>query len=244
MGLNLMKAGTILLGAWLIAAPGYAQQKPAGTSTKQKQTFTSYKDRESYAMGVEMLRNLKRQGFEFDLDMVMKGLKDAAAGGQLLMTEDELLESLNISASEARVRKTSDQLIDGQANKKAEEEFLAANKAKVGVVALPSGLQYQIIKNGEGKKPSAEDAVEVNYRGTLADGTQFESTYADGQPATIKVSDPRVIAGLREALKLMQVGAKWQVFVPSHLAYGQRPLGKVIGPYSMLVYELEVLAIK
>jgi len=160
------------------------------------------------------------------------------------MTEQEMLESLNISASEARVRKTSDMLVAGQDNKKNEEEFLAVNKTKEGVVALPSGLQYKIVKDAKGRKPTAEDTVEVNYRGTLADGTQFDSTYAAGHPSTIKVSDPHVIAGLREALKLMPLGAKWQLFIPSRLAYGQRPSGKQIGPYSLLVYDLELLEIK
>src|ERR1700758_2350614 len=100
------------------------------------------------------------------------------------------------------------------------------------------------MKAGEGKKATAADTVEVNYRGTLVDGTQFENTYAAGQPASIKVADPHVIAGLREALKLMPVGAKWQLVIPSRLAYGQRPAGRVIGPYSMLIYELDLLAIK
>ena len=142
------------------------------------------------------------------------------------------------------MRKTSDALDAGQDNKRAEEEFLAQNKSKEHVVTLPSGLQYKIIKGGNGKKATAEETVEVNNRGTLVNGTQFESTYDANQPATIEVSDSHVIAGLREALKLMPVGAKWQLVIPSRLAYGQRAAGKLIGPYSMLIYELELLAIK
>lgn len=109
---------------------------------------------------------------------------------------------------------------------------------------LPSGLQYKVIKDGTGNKPAAGDPVEVNYRGTLLDGTQFDSTYESSQPATIRLSDTHVIAGLRQVLKLMPVGAKWQVFIPSRLAYGQRSAGRLIGPYSMLIYEIELLAIK
>jgi FKBP-type peptidyl-prolyl cis-trans isomerase FklB len=144
----------------------------------------------------------------------------------------------------ARVRKTSDLLIAGQGNKKAEEVFLAENKTKPGVVTLPSGLQYRIIKDGKGNKPGAEEMVEVNYRGTLVNGAQFESTYEAGHPVTFKVSDPHVIAGLREALHMMPVGSKWELFIPARLAYMQRGAGNLIGPYSMLIYELEILAIK
>ncbi|MBV8207328.1 MAG: FKBP-type peptidyl-prolyl cis-trans isomerase [Acidobacteria bacterium] len=195
-------------------------------------------------MGVEMLRNLTRQGFEFDFDWLIRGMKDAEAGGNLALTDEELLEALNVSASEARVRKTSDELVAGQENKKSEQNFLEQNKSREGVVTLPSGLQYKVLKLGEGKRPVATDTVELNYRGTLVDGTEFENTYKQGQPARMKVADPHVIAGLREALKLMQPGSEWQVFIPSHLAYGQRGAGKIIGPYSMLIYDIELVAIR
>jgi FKBP-type peptidyl-prolyl cis-trans isomerase len=243
MRLNLMKACAFAVGV-LLAVPAMAQQKPAEKSAGDKQIFKSYTDRESYAMGVEMLRNLKRQDFQFDLEMLIYGLRDAAAGGQLNMTEDQILESLNVSASEARVRRTSDMLEKGEANKKAEAEFLADNSKKEGVVILPSGLQYKVLRSSEGKKPTAQDTVSVNYRGTVLNGAQFENTADAGGPATMNVSDPHVIAGLREALKLMPVGAKWQLFIPSRLAYGQRSAGKEVGPYSMLVYEMELLGIK
>ena len=244
MGVKLTKNWVIILGLALLAAPAIAQEKQAVQTPQEAPALKTLQDKESYAMGVEMLRNLKRQGFDFDLDMVIRGMKDAAAGGKLAMNPEEMLESLNLSASEARVRRTSDLLIAGQDNKKAEEQFIAENKTKPGVVTLPSGLEYKIIKQGNGKKPTADDTVEVNYRGTLVDGTQFENTYDAGQPATISLSAQHVIAGLREALQLMPVGSKWQLFIPSRLAYGQRPAGKVIGPYSMLIYELELLAIK
>jgi FKBP-type peptidyl-prolyl cis-trans isomerase len=239
MRIKQTRTAITILAVVLLATTAFAQKNPP-----EKPAFKTIKDKESYAMGVELLRNLKRQRFDFDLNMVIRGMKDADAGNKLAMTDEEMLEALNISASESRMNKTSDMLIEGQDNKKAEQEFLALNKSKEGVVTLPSGLQYKVINAGEGKKPGAEETVEVNYRGTLVNGTQFESTYDSGQPATIKVSDPHVIAGLREALKLMPVGAKWQLFIPSRLAYGQRPSGRVIGPYSMLIYEVDLLAIK
>src|SRR5579859_4800244 len=127
---NLMKTSIFLLGASLLAIPAIAQQKTDAITAKQTKPFASYKDRESYAMGVEMMRNLKRQDFEFNLDMVVKGMKDAAAGGQLALTEDEMLESLNISASEARVRKTSDLLVAGQENKIRKKSSSPATRPK------------------------------------------------------------------------------------------------------------------
>lgn len=243
MGIKLTKNWIIIL-ALLLATPAIAQEKPAVQTPQEKPEFKTLQERESYAMGVEMLRNLKRQKFDFDLDMLIRGMKDAAADRKLALTDEEMLDSLNVAASEARVRKTSDLLVAGQENKQAEKDFVAQNKTKPGVVTLPSGLEYKIVKEGNGKKPTADDTVEVNYRGTLVDGTQFENTYDTGQPATISLSAQHVIAGLREALQLMPVGSKWQLFIPSRLAYGQRPAGKVIGPYSMLIYELELVATK
>lgn len=242
MGIKLMKNSIMILAVVLLAAPMIAQQKVE--TPQERPALKTLNDQQSYSIGVELLRNLKRQGFDFDMNVVIMGMKDAFAGGKLAMTDQEMLEVLNIAASRLREHKVSDQLTAGLANRKAEDDFLVQNQTKEGVVTLPSGLQYKVIKDGSGNKPTAGDAVEVNYRCTLLDGTQIESTYDDGHPASIKVSDPHVIAGLREALKLMPVGAKWQLFIPSRLAYGQRAAGKLIGPYSMLVYELQLLAVK
>jgi FKBP-type peptidyl-prolyl cis-trans isomerase FklB len=127
-------------------------------------------------------------------------------------------------------------------NRKAGESFLAENKKKEGVVTLPSGLQYKVLKAGDGKKPTDADTVECHYRGTLINGTEFDSSYLTGQPATFKIAG--VIPGWREALKLMPVGSKWQLFVPSQLAYGARGKGGSIGPNAALIFEVELLAIK
>jgi FKBP-type peptidyl-prolyl cis-trans isomerase FklB len=245
-----IKVTTIsILGIALLAAPVIAQEQP-GTPQQQPDSVQKQvppktsEEKQNYAMGVEMLRNLRRQRFEVNLNVLIRGMQDSYAGGELAMTEDEMLDSLNVSTSMARVRKTSDRLLAGESNKKAEEQFLVENKSKEGVVTLPSGLQYKVIKDASGKKASGDDTVEINYRGTLIDGTQFDSSYEAGSPVTFRLSDGHVIAGLREALKLMPVGAKWQVFIPARLAYGQREAGRVIGPYSMLIYEIELLAIK
>jgi FKBP-type peptidyl-prolyl cis-trans isomerase len=218
--------GLLIAQAGLTAEVAPTQAPPGTVSAGEKPVLKTKKDK------------------EIDLDIIIKGMKDVQTGNKLLLTEEEILGTLNIFASEVRRKQTEARLMVGEKNKKEGEEFLAANKTKEGVVTLPSGLQYKILKAGSGKKPTAEDTIEVHYRGTLVNGTQFESTYDVGKPATIKVSDPHVIAGLREAFKLMPVGSKWQVFIPNQLAYGQRGSGRVIGPYSTLIYEIEVLAIK
>jgi len=201
------------------------------------------KDRESYAIGVEMARSFKRQGIEVNLDIVTRGMKDALAGDKLLLTDNDLLTTMNMFGSELRRKKASARLTASLDNKKEGEEFLAANKTKEGVVTLPSGLQYKILKAGEGKKPTEADTVECQYRGTLIDGTEFDSTYRAAKPAALNLSDIYLISGLREALKLMPVGSKWQLFIPHQLAYGQRGSGR-IGPNETLIYEVELVAIK
>ncbi len=130
----------------------------------------------------------------------------------------------------------------GAANKTEGEAFLAANKSKDGVVTLPSGLQYKILTAGTGPKPTASDSVVCNYRGTLINGTEFDSSYKRGQPATFGVG--QVIKGWTEALQLMPVGSKWQLFIPSSLAYGERGAGAEIGPNATLIFEVELLSIQ
>ncbi len=225
----------MILGIVFLTAQVSAQEAPV---------LKAKKDRQSYAIGVEVGRNFIRQGFDFNLDIVIKGIKDAATGDKLLLKDAEIVETLNVFGAEVRQKKAGDRLIAGLDNRKAGDEFFAENKTKEGVVTLPSGLQYRIITEGNGKKPTGDDTVEVQYRGTLINGAQFESTYDAGQPATINLSDFRVIAGLKEALKLMPPGSKWQIFVPPQLAYGQRGSGRIIGPYATLIFEIELLKIK
>ena len=232
---KMIPAWMVIFGMVFLVVEVMAQETPA---------LKTKKERVSYAIGVEVGRNFKRQGFDIDLDTVIRGMKDAQTGDKLLLTNEEIVDTLNRFGTEARMKKTEDRLNSGLENKKEGEKFFASNKIKEGVVSLPSGLQYRIIKEGEGRKPTVDDTVEVNYRGTLVNGTQFESTYDTGRPATFKISDSRVIAGLREALNLMPVGSKWQLFVPEQLAYGQQGAGRVIGPYATLIFEIALVAIK
>ena len=196
------------------------------------------KDMESYAMGVEVERNFKRQGIDFDLDILIRGMKDAA-GGKLLLTEEDLRTALNMASSEIRRKNAEVRLLAQQDNKKKGEEFLAENKTRAGVVTLPSGLQYRILTAGDGKKPTEADTVECRIRGTHIDGTEFENS--GPSPRSLKVAG--VIPGWREALKLMPSGSRWQLFIPPQLGYGQRGAGG-IGPYETVIYEIELVKIK
>jgi len=169
-------------------------------------------------------------------------VKDALAGGKTALTEDQARAALMEVQNEMRKKQQAEMQAAGEASKKEGDAFLAANKAKEGVVTLPSGLQYKILTQGTGPKPTATDSVVCNYRGTLINGTEFDSSYKRGEPATFPVSG--VIKGWTEALQLMSVGSKWQLFVPSDLAYGERSPGPEIGPDSTLIFEVELLSIQ
>ena len=201
-------------------------------------------DRESYWMGVNMARNFKRQGLDLNLNLVVKGMHDVLAGSPLLMTEKELRETMSAFQLELRKRQVLLTRVTAVDNKRAGDAFLAENGKKDGVVTLANGLQYKVLKAGHGRKPTATDTVECRYRGTHLDGAEFDSTDLAGPPASIRLGTPGVIAGWKEALKLMPVGAKWQLFVPAPLAYGQRGVGTDIGPNETLIFELELVGIK
>jgi FKBP-type peptidyl-prolyl cis-trans isomerase FklB len=213
-------------------------------SAQEPLALETQKDKESYAIGVETGRNFRRQAMDVDPELVTRGMNDALRGDKLLLTDEELLDAMNTATGKLIVERGRNRLIAAQDNKKEGEAFLAANKTKEGVVTLPSGLQYKIMNAGEGKKPTEADTVECYYRGTLINGTEFDSVSSPMQPATFRLSDPNLIPGFREALKLMPVGSKWHLFIPSQLAYGQRGAGGVIGPYATLIFEVELVAIK
>jgi len=191
---------------------------------------------------MKMGANLQKQSVPVDPAILARGLKDGLAGGKTLLTDDEAQAALKAMQDDLRAKQQAKIQEAAGANKKEGEAFLAANKGKDGVVALASGLQYKILKEGTGPKPAATDSVVCNYQGTLINGKEFDSSYKRGQPATFPVNG--VIKGWTEALQLMPVGSKWQLFIPSELAYGDRGAGADIGPGATLIFEVELLSIE
>lgn len=218
-----------------------AGQAPA-TEPAAPSPFKTEKEKDSYALGMNIGRGLKKEPVDLDLAAVLHGLSDSLNGGQPLLTDAEMDAALKALQSEAQKNHEAEVQKAAEANMKEGEEFLAANKTKDGVVALPSGLQYKVITAGSGPKPTATDKVVCNYSGKLINGTEFDSSYKRGQPATFPVNG--VIKGWTEALQLMPVGSKWQLFIPSDLAYGARGAGGVIGPNATLVFEVELVSIQ
>jgi len=209
-------------------------------SAQEASPLSSSKDKVSYAIGVEVAKSLKAQGVDVDSNILVMGLKDALGTGKLLMTDEELKATMTTFQEDLKQKQEQAAAAAAINNKKAGDTFLADNAKKDGVTALPSGLQYKIEKPAEGKKPTDDDTVVCNYRGTLIDGTEFDSSKA-GMPATFEVKG--LIPGVREALKLMPVGSKWQFFIPSDMAYGERGAGP-IGPNSALIFEIELVSIQ
>ncbi len=225
-------------------APTSAAKTHSSTPAKSPVPLTlkTQKDKFSYALGMKMGANLHKQSVPVDPNMLARGLKDALAGGKTLLTDDEAQAAIMEVQNDLRKKQQEKMQQAGDDNKKEGETYLAANKGKEGVVTLPSGLQYKVLKEGTGPKPAASDSVVCNYRGTLIDGTEFDSSYKRGQPATFPVSG--VIKGWTEALQLMPVGSKWQLFIPSDLAYGEHGPSPEIGPNSTLTFEVELLSIE
>jgi FKBP-type peptidyl-prolyl cis-trans isomerase FklB len=201
---------------------------------------TTEKDKQSYAIGLSVGKGLHRDAIDVEPAFVLQGLKDALAGGKIQLTDDQIKTVMVDLQNQVRQKQEAKRLALTESNKKDGAAFLAANATKEGVVTLPSGLQYKVLVAGTGPKPAATDSVICNYRGALLDNTEFDSSYKRGQPATFSVSG--VIKGWTEALQLMPVGSKWQLFIPSNLAYGERSQGP-IGPNATLVFDLELLSI-
>ncbi len=244
----------------MLVAEGAAQQTPAaktstpsasGAKTPAKKPaatapLTTRKQKFSYALGMNIASglgaNLKKQGVDVDWSVLAEGVKDGASGGKTRLTEEEAKAVLTEVQND--VRKEQQEKIKEAADKNKTEgqAFLAANKEKEGVKTTASGLQYKVITEGTGPKPTTADTVVCNYKGTLINGTEFDSSYKRGEPATFPVGG--VIKGWTEALQLMPVGSKWQLFIPSDLAYGERGAGAEIGPNATLIFEVELVSIK
>jgi FKBP-type peptidyl-prolyl cis-trans isomerase FklB len=225
------------------ASAGAPKAAPATTAkTGAGRALVTKKDKQSYAIGMNVGRSLKQQPIDLDPSIVAQGVRDTLSGAKLALTEDEVKAVLTELQSELRTKQEAMMQQVGGSNKKEGDAFLAVNKGKEGVVALPSGLQYKILTKGSGPKPTANDTVVCNYRGTLVNGKEFDSSYKRGQPATFPVGG--VIKGWTEALQLMPVGSKWELYVPAEMAYGDRGAGPDIGPGATLIFDVELISIQ
>jgi FKBP-type peptidyl-prolyl cis-trans isomerase FklB len=229
---------------------GAATAKPRAatttTTTSVPLALTTEKDKASYAIGMNIGKDLgeklRKDSVDVNTAIVLRGMKDALAGGKMLLTDDQAKAAMDEFMADLREKQEKKMAIAGDVNKAKGDAFLATNKTKDGVITLPSGLQYKIISPGTGPKPAASDSVVCNYRGTLIDGTEFDASAKHGGPATFPVG--KVIKGWTEALQLMPVGSKWQLYIPSDLAYGAQGAGGDIGPNSTLIFDIELLSIK
>jgi FKBP-type peptidyl-prolyl cis-trans isomerase FklB len=228
-----MKLPVLVISIFLIVHPVCAEEDAV---------LKTEKDRWSYAVGMDLVKNMKRQPVELNFEVIIRAMQDALAGGKTLLNEQQYRETMTAFRQEmTQKQKAYVKELAGK-NKKEGDSFLAENAKKEGVITLPSGLQYKEIKAGTGNTPVSSDTVSVHYRGTLIDGTEFDSSYSRGKPASFGVT--RVIRGWTEALQLMKEGAKWQLFIPPDLAYGERGAGRNIGPNETLIFEVELLSIE
>lgn len=222
-----------MLGAVVLSAQlAQSAQEPGELKTEQ--------DKVNYGIGVSVGRNFKQQMMEVDVDLIVRGLKDELTGNKLLLSEDELRRIMTDYQQTLRRKQMQEKRMAAFENKKEGDAFLVENQKKEGVVTLSSGLQYRVLKAGEGRKPTAEDGVEVKYRGTFINGQEFDSSGSGTR--TFKLAE--VIPGWREALPLMPVGSRWQLVVPPELAYGDRGMGQIVMPNTTLIFDVELVAIK
>lgn len=222
-----------VLGVALLASRAGAEEAAVLKTQKEKV---------SYGIGVDLAKSFRSQGIEVDLDLLVRGFKDGLSGGKLLIPEADLRTVLADFRAELMQKRAQEMKLAAEENRKKGEAFLAENGTKEGVMTMPSGLQYKILKLGSGRTPTEADTVEVGYRGTRIDGTEFNSTDA-GKPATLKLKSG-LIPGWTEALQLMPVGSRFRVFIPPQLGYGEKGAGADIGPNETLIFEVELLAIK
>jgi len=233
---------TSLAGLMLLLSPVVARgagepvQLPAAetAAAREGEPLKDAKEKSSYAVGMNLGRAIRKDA-DLDVDLIVQGLRDAFTGGKMRLTDTEMRAILNGLATQLKTRQAAQLGEKGAA-------FLADNKAKEGVVSLDSGLQYKVLKAGTGRRPTVDDTVVCHYRGTLIDGTEFDSSYKRNKPGTFPLK--RVIKGWTEALQLMPVGSKWQLFIPSALAYGQRGSGAHVPPNATLIFEVELISVE
>lgn len=214
----------------------------ASFADEPKLELTSEMQQVSYSIGVDLGRNMKKQGFSMDVPSLSKGIQDGFSGQTPALADDKMKEVLMKFQKEFVAKKNAEMAQVGQTNLDKGQKFLADNKAKQGVVTLASGLQYKIITAATGDKPKASDSVTVDYTGRLIDGRVFDSSEKQGKPITFKVD--QVIPGWTEVLQLMPVGSTWEVYIPANLAYGPQAVGPMIGPNETLVFNIHLISVQ
>ena len=230
----------ILATIMLLPSLAYAQEEEAAAAGEPV-TFETEMDKISYAIGTRAGQSFKRQELEINLEMLLRGIEDEMAGRELALSVEEMKKAMTDHRKRVAQKRKEKFEKEAAENLVKSSAFLEENKTKPGVQVLPSGLQYKVLKDGTGRTPTVTDRVKVNYRGTLVDGTEFDSSYKRGKPYEPEVTG--VIPGWTEALQLMKEGAKWQLFIPSELAYGDKPRGRTIPPNAALIFEIELLEI-
>ena len=247
--LSLLTVAVVLLASASAQQSSTSPSAPAkksstthtATTSTSAPTLTTDKEKLSYALGMNIGRGLHRDGIDIDPNIFLRGMKDEMAGNKTALTDEQVQQVMVKLQGDVRQKMEAQHAEAETTNKKQGDAFLAENKTKPGVVVLPSGLQYKVLKEGTGPKPALTDSVKCNYRGTLINGKEFDSSEKHGGPATFAVNG--VIKGWSEALPLMPVGSKWELFVPPDLAYGARGAGDAIGPDETLIFEVELLGI-
>jgi len=247
-----MRKTLIIPAALLVAAAGVAVAQQSGTPAQKPAAAKpaaaaqagkpeSLQDRASYVIGYNLGRTLKQNDVNANSDLIVKGLRDGLTGANGMLTDAEMQSTMQEFQKQVQSQQEAKQKVIGEKNKTEGEAFLAKNKARAGVKTTASGLQYEVEKEGTGPTPKATDTVTVNYKGTLMDGTTFDSSYDRGQPATFVLN--QVIPGWTEGVQLMKVGSKYKFYIPAALGYGDKGAGNTIGPNSPLIFEVELLSI-
>ncbi|OGS20024.1 MAG: hypothetical protein A2252_01895 [Elusimicrobia bacterium RIFOXYA2_FULL_39_19] len=227
----------VMVFAFVLSAGALTAAAQEGGSELKTQ-----KDKVSYSLGWDIGQTFKKQLIEVDADILLAGLKESLTDAKCKMTDDEMKETMMALRTEIQEKRTKQASEQGANNKKEGDEYLKKNLKQKGVKATKSGLQYKVIKEGKGAKPKATDTVKVNYKGTLIDGTEFDSSYKRGEPATFPING--VIKGWTEALQLMNTGSTYELYIPSALAYGENGAGGTIGPNAVLIFTVELISIE
>lgn len=225
----------VLLVATIAAAVAGCNDQPASEAKLETE-----EQKVSYGMGLNLGGRIQEE-FDLDVDAFALGMRHAVEGGERLMTDEEIATAVQSFQQRQMAEREGEFKKQAEANQAASEAYLAKNAQKEGVVTTDSGLQYRVLEQGEGEKPGPDDVVTVHYRGTLVDGTEFDSSYQRGEPVTFPVAG--VIPGWTEALQLMSVGSKYELVIPPELGYGPGGTGGVIGPNAALIFEVELLGI-